>query len=315
MLKITAIDVNGNEIQLPKPLSLSINQDAEVPADDLSVTFSYIENLTELDCITVKDSDIVVFKGLVDEQQSIVDNNCAYTKLIARSMAAVLLDNESKPVNYTNPSESVIFSKHIEPYGITEYKGNNKVYLGVMNISKGTTCWQSLYKFCINTYGTIPRIEPDGTLNFYGAKNNNSILFDNTQGVKYYSLKENYKRCKLISNVFVKAPEKESYDTEFVNTTVLDKNIKRSRYIDGFVNSNALNVAEKIINTSVDDSYELTLISPCALLNILGSNATITDDVLGEISNLYVNSIHYCINSDGEYTVVRLKKENKNVVN
>ena len=109
MLDITAVDIAGNSYVLPVPMRLSLNQDADVPADDVSVVFTSLYDLPELNTLCIKDDDEIIFKGIVDEQQVLLNDSNIYTKIIARSLAAVLLDNESKPINYTNPSTSVIY--------------------------------------------------------------------------------------------------------------------------------------------------------------------------------------------------------------
>lgn len=309
MLEIIVKDINNNEFNLSGVDSFSLSQEADVPADDVSFVLPSAMDLPEMNYITVKKDDEVVFYGLVDEQQVIKDDANIYTKFVGRSMAAVLLDNESKPINYTYPSDSVIFSKHLKPYGITKYKGDNKFFAGVINISKGTTCWQALNRFCLLTYGNSPRIEYDGTANFKGVKKNEVILFSNKNGVSYYSIKEKIKRCELISNVYVKGPESSSYNTEVTNEEAIEKGINRSRYIDGLANLSALNTAKSIIINSKNKSYEITLITKEPLLNILGYKAVVEDENLGTKNNLYVSAVYYHNNSNKEYTVVKLKKE------
>ena len=184
------------------------------------------------------------------------------------------------------------------------------MYRGNFNIAKGTTCWQALNRFCVNTYGNSPRIEANGTANFEGINSDKYIEFSNNDGICYCSIKENNKRCQLISNVFVKAPNSIGYNTEFTNDDAISRKIQRSRYIDGFVNSTAVNVAESIIKNAKNNSYEITVITPEKLVNILGAKAKITDKYLGVIENVYVSSVCYKLQDGAEYTTVKLKKEN-----
>lgn len=310
MLKITATDVKGNSFALPSPAYLTINQDEDVPADDLSLTIPININLTEINFITAEDNGVIVFSGPVDEQQTIVSEDSVYTKLTARSMASVLLDNESKPVNYMNPSTYVIFSRHLLPCGITKYKGEEKVMKDMLNISKGTTNWQAFYSFCVNTYGKMPRIEPDGTANFNGLESDREILFSNTEGINYNSVLENNKRCRLISDVWVKTTDNSGYITDVYNPDARERGILRCRYLDASASSSSLTVADKIINNATDSSYEITLVCPERLLDIIGAKAAVKDNYIGKVENLYVSSIYYSLRPDGEHTTVTLKKEN-----
>ena len=308
MLTFIATDIFGVDVPLPQPLSITINQEENVPADDLTVVFPLVYNLQELNRILVKDNDVIVFKGIVDEQQAISNKNGAFLKIIARSMAAVLLDNESKPVSYINPSVSVIFSRHLDPCGIESYKGDNLSCVGSFNVPKGSTNWQVLNSFCIKTFGNSPRIESDGTANFKGLARDRKIVFSNSNGINYISVTENNKRCNLISSVWVKTDEQGDYATEVKNDGVADRSIKRERYIDATVNTD-LYVADKMINNSLDSSYELTLMCLGCYLDIIGSKASVEDKHLGKFTNLYVSGICYTLNSNGEFTRVLLKKE------
>ncbi|MGN1138172.1 MAG: hypothetical protein ACI4RM_01905 [Ruminococcus sp.] len=308
MLTFIATDIFGVDVPLPQPLSVTINQEENVPADDLTVVFPFVDDLQELDRIQVKDMGAIVFKGVVDEQQAISNESGAFIKIIARSMAAVLLDNESKPISYINPSVSVIFSRHLEPCGIESYKGDNLSCVGSFNVPKGSTNWQVLNSFCIKTFGKSPRIECDGTANFNGLARDRKIAFSNSNGINYISVTENNKRCNLISSVLVKTDEQGDYTTEIKNDSASDRNIKRERYIDATVNTD-LYVADKIINNSLDSSYELTLMCLGCYLDIMGSKASVEDKHLGKIENLYVSGICYTLNNKGEFTKVLLKKE------
>lgn len=309
MLKITGIDAFENEVALPSPVYMSINQEIEVPADDLSVTFPIIKGLPELNRILVKENNLLVFLGIVDEQQLICDSKFAYTKIIARSLASLLLDCESKPINYTNPSTSVIFARHLKPLGFKSYKGGDVTYYGSLNVSKGTTNWMAFYNFCINAYGKIPRIEADGTANFSGVENHEVICFSNKEGVSYNSIKENIKRCSIVSKVIVKSGENRDYSTEIVNKDAVEKGIVRVRYMDASSGLITLETADKIIKNSIDGSYEITLVCPHRLLDILGARAFVDDENILPRENLCVSSVHYTLNADGEFTTIKLKKE------
>lgn len=309
MLTIFGTDIDNNCISLPQPLYLAVNQEDDVPADDLTVTFPLIYNLQELKEISLKENNQLIFRGIVDEQQTISDEDSAFTKIIARSMAALLLDNESKPVNYTNPTTGVIFSKHLKPLGFSDYIGNEKTYYGILNVPKGTTHWKALYNFGINSYGRIPRIEADGVVNFNGVENDEIIIFSNSDGVKYNSIKENNIRCNLISKVLVKASETTDYITTFKNSDAVNRGVTRVRYLDATTASTSVHTAEKMIDNSIENSYEITLICPGRLLNIIGAKAQVDDRCIGIKENLYVSSIHYKLSSSGEFTTVKLKKE------
>ena len=183
MLSFVFTDINGNTVYLDNPVYIVINQDENVPADDLSVTFPILKDAGEFCKVKVTDGEKVVFKGVVDEQQAIVSEKDYYTKITARSMAAELLDNESRPVCYTDVSASVIFERHLKPNQIIEYKADETVLKGNYNVSKGTTDWQAFAAFCIRAFNKIPRIEADGKAVFSGVESEEELTFSNINGL------------------------------------------------------------------------------------------------------------------------------------
>lgn len=309
MLEIFGIKEDNSEIKLDEIISLTVNQEENVPADDLSATLAYNSELPELQKIILRDNGDILFTGVVDEQQTMISNNGAYNRIIARSMAAVLLDNESVPVIYNRPSASVIFKYHIQPFGITDYKGDNKSAIETINIPKGSTNWQAAEVFCQKAFGSFPRVEGDGTINFDGIKKNVSIRFSNTDGIAYNSIKENKKKCKAISNVRVKVKPDGGYDMNIENKSI-SGSVKRERYLDASVSTASLDLAQAMIDNSNSLSYELELTSPVRLLNILGANASVSDSDIGNRNGLYVSSVFYRLTPDTEYTTIKLKKEN-----
>lgn len=307
MLELYGITEDLTEIVLGDIISLTINREENVPADDMSVTISFNPGLPDLYSVRLTDDGETVFTGIVDEQFTEADENGAHNKIIARSMAALLLDNESVPKNYNQPSTSVIFKYHIEPLGFKEYKGANKIAKGIINIPKGSTNWYAVEAFTKKAFGAFPRIESDGTVNFNGVRNDSSIKFSKTDGVDYNSIKENKKICKLISNVRVKLKPDGGYDLNIKNKKV-SAAVRRERLLDASVSSVMPDVAQVMIDNANNSAYELEVTSPHRLLNILGSKAEVADEYLGSVDNLYVSSLYYRLNSSGEYTSVKLKR-------
>ncbi|MCR5652877.1 MAG: hypothetical protein K6F88_03660, partial [Ruminococcus sp.] len=68
MLRLYGITEEKTELELGNIISLSINQEENVPADDLSVTLAYDSELPELYGLKLKDNEETVFSGIVDEQ-------------------------------------------------------------------------------------------------------------------------------------------------------------------------------------------------------------------------------------------------------
>lgn len=312
MLSFSFMDVNGETFTYDNPLYIIINRDENIPADDLTVAFPLIKASAEFTDITVYDGNKIIFKGIVDEQQNLINEKDCYTKLTARSMAAVLLDNESKPVSYTNPSTYVIFNRHLYPNAIDKYKGTEAVLDGHLKISKGMSDWQALCAFSLRVFNKTPRVEADGTVNFNGTESDLELYFSNLDGINYNSIKENNKRCRLISDIFVKTSSSDFYDTVISDEDISSRNIHRVRYLDASAGA-TLSVADAMIYNSKNNSYEITLTVPKRLVDVLGAKAVINDESLGEMSELYITGIYYRMTTEREETVLTLKKENGNV--
>lgn len=312
MLEFKFKDVDDNDIILNNPIYIVINQDEKIPADDLSVTFPLLKDIGELCEVEVFDDDKIVFKGVVDEQQNVLSDALYFTKINARSMAANLLDNESRPVNYTDVSTSVIFSRHILPNAIKSFRGDIITYKGNLNISKGTTDWQAFYTFAQKAYNKTPRITAEGIADFNGINSDETLTFSNSNGIKYSSLKENKKRCKLISDVYMKTKQSGGYDAVIRKDSIISRKINRRRYVDISVSRN-FSLPEVIINNSIGNSYEVTIITPERILEKLGAKVRIEDGGLGVIDGLYISSIYYRLTPDTEETTLILKKEREYV--
>lgn len=305
---------NNNEVfaTLANPIAFSMNMDEDIPADDISVSFVGCKDVSNAENIDVYNDDALIFTGIIDEIQRFAGKSEVVTRIVARSLAAALLDNESKPVSYSELSTSVLFMNHIRPYGIEKYIGEERTLFGSLNISKGTTNWQVAQNFCVQVYGSMPRVEPDGRICLNGLQNEKSVLFSVDNGIKYNSIKENTKPCKMITKVYSKLTEDGDYSAVTENPSATG-NVRRERYIDASNPYVPLTLAESVIKNSARNSYVITLRCFGRLTDLLGAKAEIHDKVLGELKDLYVSSLFYSLSSYGEYTTVTLKRREENV--
>lgn len=308
MLKFLFTDIYGEEVVLENPFYIVINQDENIPADDISVVFPYKKGLSELCNITVFDDEKTVFTGVVDEQQNLYSENTLCTKIIARSMAAVLLDNESKPLSYKNISTKVVFNRCLKPNMITKYNGKEVILKDELNVLKGATDWQVFCSFALKAFNKTPRIKSDGTADFNGIESDEKLVFSDCGGIKYNSIKENNKRCRIISDVILKTRGNTEYNMIINNKNAKKRGINRRRYIDAKCEDD-FNTADIMLKNSLENSYEVTVVTPYRLLDKLGAKVLIENEKLGEISGLYVSSIYYKLTPDKEETTLILKKE------
>ncbi len=309
MLSIYITDNNGDKRLIDKVISVVLNSELDVPADDITITFPYDRRIIEdSDTITAYSGNKVVFTGKIDEIVNLCSSNQIVTKISARSLAGLLLDNEAEPVTYYCPAADFIFNHHLKQYGINDIDADGSPYVGLLKIDKGMTEWQVLESFCKYKYGTVPRVTGDGRALFRGCIGNQTVVFGDG-GVDYRSLRENIKPCELISEVRVKLDEYGSYSSRVYNENPYSKNIMRVRYVNAASDTISLGTADTIISSGNAASYGITLECPGCYVNILGCAAEINDNTLGNITSLVVDKIKYTLGVEGEFTTVTLRKE------
>lgn len=104
-----------------------------------------------------------LFSGRPDEAAVTEDADGRRLKLIARSIGAVLLDNEALPQTYTTGlSLTELFDEHIRPYGFSTLITDFDVFFNQYQILKGTSEWEALSNFFRNGSQGIARIDDAG---------------------------------------------------------------------------------------------------------------------------------------------------------
>ena len=299
MLTFFFTDKNGKRCEIKNVLTAEISADVDVPADELVMTVPYDEKFGNADMLEAYDGKSLVFVGQVDEIVSIVRTDGAIVRLSARSLAGRLLDNEAEPVTYVNPAAKFIFERHLKPFGIVGYDGDEHPFMGTIKIEKGMTEWQVLEKFCNGRYGKSPRITGAGFVLMCGTYGGAKPIVFGRNGVGYTSLREYIKPCKVISQVKLRTEE---YDR-----------IKRVRYVNAFLDNNAVKTADRMIENGNRQSFEIMLECAECLCGIVGRRAVIDDPLVGKREGLVVKSIKYSLGKNGESTTVVLGKENGDV--
>lgn len=312
MLSYFFTDKNGKRCEIKNVLTAEISADVDVPADELVLTVPYDRKYRNVDMLEAYDGKLLVFVGQADEIVSIVHNSGAIVRLSARSLAGRLLDNEAEPVTYINPAAKFIFERHLKPFGIVGYDGDEHPFMGEIKIEKGMTEWQVLEKFCNGRYGKGPRITGAGFALMCGTYGGAKPIVFGRNGVGYTSLREYIKPCKVISQVKLRTEEYGGYKSVVGNGSAADR-IKRVRYVNAFLDNNAVKTADRMIESGNRQSFEIMLECAECLCGIVGRRAVIDDPLVGKREGLVVKSIKYSLQKNGESTTVVLGKENGDV--
>lgn len=312
MLTYFFTDKNGKKCEIKNVLTAEISADVDVPADELVLTVPYDEKFRNVDVLEAYDGKSLVFVGQADEIVSVVKTGGAIVKIIARSLAGKLLDNEAEPVTYVNPAAKFIFERHLKPFGIVGYDGDEHPFMGKIKIEKGMTEWQVLEKFCSGRYGKSPRITGAGFALMCGTYGGAEPIVFGRNGVNYTSLREYIKPCKVITDVKLRTEEYGGYKSVISNKCVADR-IKRVRYVNAFLDNNAIKTADRMIENGNRQSFEVMIECAECLCGIVGRRAVIDDRLVGKREGLVVKSVKYTLGKNGESTTVVLGKENGDV--
>ena len=176
----------------------------------------------------------------------------------------------------------------------------------------GMTEWQVLEKFCNGRYGKSPRITGAGFALMCGTYGGAKPIVFGRNGVGYTSLREYIKPCKVISQVKLRTEEYGGYKSVISNKCVADR-IKRVRYVNAFLDNNAVKTADRMIENGNRQSFEIMLECAECLCGVVGRRAVIDDSLIGKREGLIVKSIKYSLGKNGESTTVVLGKENGDV--
>lgn len=308
-MNVNAITASGVDIVLSAPLSLFINREEDVPADDLTAVFAYTAPLPELSEIRVTDGDEILFSGIVDEQSVFCSANGIVLKITARSMAALLLDNEAQPQCYDRPCADDMFRRHILPLGITRYSCDRQERPARFEILKGMSQWQALSLFCRSCLDSAPSVTPDGCVMMCEHKKAEAPLcFGGREGLPITEGIVKIKRYKRLSRIFVKTGNDQGYDMIMEDKDAQESGIKRERFLNA---SNPLSVpvsrADTMLENGRKQSIEIVLTCPARMTAALGKAARA--QVCGETyRKLYVSGLQYKLLTGKETTTLTLNR-------
>lgn len=292
----------GNSIALSPPVSVKLIRGEDAPADGFTGVFPLEKSPGNLTGIRIYDQkQQLCFDGIVDEQKE----SCAEERkltLIARSRAALLLDNEAMPQTYNMPSLKTIFSRHVQPYGFQDYVGEDKAFSGELVITKGMSEWQAAEEFCTRFLKIKPRIIGD-TFDASGEKPQGKVTFDNAGGTAYSSIVMDYQYYHMLSELMTKSGSNGVYNLAAQSENAALLGIQRKRYLSGTAEN-----ADTLISTADKKAFRVVVTCPGKLAAGLLTGAVVRDTALGAVEDLYISQIAYSLDANGESSVVTLRR-------
>ncbi len=317
----------GETAALPKPISVEIDQELDVPCDDMTVVFGYSASFPKISRIyalsdkyagdeaaAIENQD-VIFAGVVDERVTNITVTSAVITVYARSLAALLVDNECVPQSYYCPTAEVIYEKHLKPFGVALLESLTAKRNGELTVSKGSSHYDVLADFCENFLDTVPRIDSTGVCRLNNTSTNGDLYFDNNSAallfsgaIGYTSLTVRENDYSRVSSVAVCSDGSLSYKTIIADEDASESGIVRTRYLNvSDFSEFTLSQADDIITQGIKDSYTVTLKTGESLVNTLGFTAHINSDIC-DCEGLAVSEIHYTLTADKQETEIKLRR-------
>ena len=298
MLKYVIRDNGGNDICFFSPLRVSLVTSLEAPADRLKAVFAVTGRVPALYSAEVMKDGERVFFGYIDEQSEELNSNGSFLTISARSLAAVLLDNEACPQIYCTPSMPLLMKRHFGPLGFKDYIGTDRAFNGQLVISKGMSEWSVLRSFCRYFTNTEPRITKDGVIDISGTGTDETLYISPDI---VYSVKRELRNKALISEIKARTRAAGDYSMPLQSETAKRTGVRRRRYVNSAESiSGTVLTAERMIEQSERDYERLT--AGCAGCMLCETGITLI--MAGDRKKYRITEIVYTFDSSGERTVI-----------
>lgn len=286
---------------LPEAVSAEIDSEYGVPADSMTVRFSGVSTpeLYRIDACT--DEGEVIFRGIVDEQETTETVSGVTSAVYARSPAALPLDNECEPGEYTDPSLEVVVKRHLDRFGIVCSEHPTAAF-GKMNVARGQSHWTAVKTFCSVFLGTEPRVNSVGEFRTNCFTGGEPIVFGGS-GIGFTSVKSSVNRYCRISKIYVGT----SGDPLVISDAdAQNRGIIRERRLSlSDSRTGTLFDADEMIAKSKLKARTVELVCPCFIGDIVGRTAAVEyGSFYGR--EMYVIKTKYTANGSGERTTVTL---------
>lgn len=311
-MKFSVVSVDNETRDIENLMLFILNRSEETPVDDVNLIFIYPGKIGELKSITIRDDENdIIFEGIIDEQRLIVSGSGVFLKLYARSRAAYLVDNQAMPRVYTLPSLSIIFDKHVRPYGFNNILYSGDVCLSTFNVIKGMSEWDVLNSFCNLSIGRSPRISKDGiVLTKRLGRDEKVIISNRDDGIPFTDFQYRIKRYEQISEVYARVQKEGAYSERIVDQDAITRGITRKKYINAVNGSGeSLNNARKAVALSKKRSKEYKVSVLSDKIPDIGAPAAIYSDTYGNMDNLYISGVKYFLNSVKNTCEITLREE------
>ncbi len=298
MLNVNLRDRQGRTVACHHPIKVSLSVSEEAPADRLAVVFAVSGTVPLLTSVEVCDGDERVFFGYVDEQIEEEGDGGRFLSVTARSLAAVLLDNEAAPQTYCMPSMPLLMQRHFRPLGFTAFVGNAQAYSGELVVTKGMSEWSVLQQFCRYFTRTKPKIRRDGVIDISGTAPQEMLVLPQE---KLLMCRHEYRPRVLFSEIWARTRIGGGYEMPFAGEKAKALGVQRRRYVNtaGTREQTPLSVQEML--TATEAAYERLVVTYSGFLRAEPDTGL---QLVGHPEQYRIRELHYALDKTGERTVL-----------
>lgn len=275
----------GQKLFLGQPMEASLSWDRDAPADLLRAKFPADAMWEELREIAGYENGEAVFRGIVDEQNTLLSGEGLTVELVARSMEALLLDNEAQPGVIRSPSLDLLEKRLLKPLGLAVGVGDRGTKPGALTVSKGDSCWTVLSGFCREFLGAEPQVGLDGRVNVGGEE----AVFELQEVL---SAQVSLLPCKRLSHVWLQSC-RGGYDTLYRSGTA---GVPRTRYIS----LESGKRPKEVLAQAQRDSFLLTVTCAGPLRPFKRARVSVTLPGAGRFESCPVRRALYMLDRSGE---------------
>lgn len=310
----TAYTCGGTAVPLGEPLEAALSIEEDAPADAFSGVFpfpwkeafeaseAFEEFGREKRTVPVfleicREGRGEVFFGPIDELRHRVSSEGCALELAARSRAALLLDNEAVPQTYLYPSLPLLFKRHGEPYGFSEWEGETGGFSEPFTVTKGMSEWEVLALFC-SRYLKAPLRARGRKLQALRERGSGRPRLHFGGDIPLLECAVEEKFCERYSEILVRPENTEAYTLSVAGRKAQELGLRRRRLLNGSEDQarEALRKAEK-------RAFCAELLVPGLPVPGagVGTFAALTLPDTGEtLPDLYVSGLRYSLSSSGE---------------
>ncbi len=297
-------DINGKTFVFENAVSVVLDKDEAAAADALSLVLACDVCNRDFAFVRVEDNGTVLFWGIVDEQTETQTATAILVEIIARSRAAILLDNEAAPQIYHKPSRNEIFRRHIQPLGFEGYIGENTVLNGEISITKGMSVWHVVQMFQAYCGSAEPKVLSDGTLDLSDSRTVQTVILSPEIIAERSHTKNRY---AVISKVYTRGRSGAGYEIAEENSLANQLNICRVRYLNAANTISGFTEGGRNLIAQGNRGYEYTDMTCIGrVLYPIGTRIRVEGQKEGILT-----ALTYRKNIDGETTLLTVVHESE----